>query len=170
MAEIKTVPEIGFGHRVPCPVRGLEILEDNSRVAVFARIVTPDIEIPLRRAFGRAARPLEPGVLIGGVIENQFGDDPQTAFMREVEEGAEVIQRAVAGIDGEIVGNVVAIVLERRWVEREQPQGGDAEFGEVIQPINETTEIADAIAIAILEGFDVKLVNDGAFEPKGIRH
>ena len=44
-----------------------------------------------------------------------------------VEELLEVVERAVVRVDVGVVGDVVAVVLERRRVERQQPDGGDAE-------------------------------------------
>ena len=35
---VEAVPEVGLGHRVPRPVRGLEILEDDPRIAVPPRV------------------------------------------------------------------------------------------------------------------------------------
>jgi hypothetical protein len=170
LMSVKSVPVVGLGQRVPGPVGSLEILEDDARIPVFARIVGPDIQVALRRTLRRPPRPLEPGVLIGGVIENQLGDDPQTTFMSQVKEGAEVFQRAIARVDGKVVGNVIAIVLKRRRIEGQQPQRRDSQFGEVIKPVDQPTEIADAVTITILKRLDVQLVNDSALEPKGIGH
>ena len=53
-------------------------------------------------------------MLVGGVVEHQFGDDAQAAPVRFAQEHLEVRQRAVDRVDVEVVGDVVAVVLERR--------------------------------------------------------
>ncbi len=50
-----------------------------------------------------------------------------------VKELLEVLEGPVRGMDREIIGNVIAVVLERGWVEGEQPDGGHAEFIEIIE-------------------------------------
>src|SRR5690349_13177152 len=42
---IKAVPEVRLGDRVPGPVRGFEIAENDSRIAIFVRRVAPKVEI-----------------------------------------------------------------------------------------------------------------------------
>ena len=56
---IKPMPEIGFGDRIPGPVRGLEILKDDPRVAVFVRVVAPDVEVALGRSRRAPGVPVE---------------------------------------------------------------------------------------------------------------
>ena len=83
---------------------------------------------------------------------------------------AEILHRAVAGIDRIVIGDVVAIIPQRRGIKRQQPDRGDAQVGEIVEPLQETAEVADAIAIAVLKRFDVQLVDDGVFEPVRIGH
>ena len=104
------------------------------------------------------------------MIEHEFGDDAQAPLVGQIEEGAEVFEGAVARIHREVVRDVVAIVPERRGIEREQPEGGDTKFGEIIQSLDQTPEVAEAVAIAVLERFDVKFVNDRVFVPERVRH
>jgi hypothetical protein len=58
------------------------------RVPVQRAVVAPDVEVALGEP-GRAARRLEPGVLVGGVVDDQFGDHAQPAAVRFVDERAE---------------------------------------------------------------------------------
>ena len=55
------------------------------------------------------------------------------ALVRRVEEAPEVVQRAVARVDADVVGDVVAVVAQRRGEERQQPEAGDAEVLEVVE-------------------------------------
>src|SRR5262249_23988933 len=100
---------------------------------------------------------------------DQLGDDAQAAAVGRLEEVAEVFEVAVIGVDVGVVGDVVAVVLERRGVERQQPQGGDAEILEIVEAAAEAAEVADAVGAAVLKRPDVDLINDGVLVPEGIR-
>jgi hypothetical protein len=52
LVRIEAVPEILLGDRIPRPVRGLGVEEDDARVGVSLVRVRPDVEVPLRRAGG----------------------------------------------------------------------------------------------------------------------
>ena len=76
---VEAVPEVGLRHRVPRPVRGLEVLEDDARLAVVLGGVAPHVEVALDSPGRGAARALEPRMLVGRVVEDQLGDDAQAA-------------------------------------------------------------------------------------------
>ena len=90
-------------------------------------------------------------MLVGSVVEDQFGDHPQAARVRLAQERLEIVQRAVDRVDGVIIGDVVAVVLERRGIKRQQPEGRDAEVLEVIQLLRQPAKIADAVGVAVVE-------------------
>ena len=131
----EAVPEVLLRHRVPGPVRLLGVGEDDARAAVQLGVVAPDVEVALGRALGRLARGLEPGVLVRGVVDDQLGDHAQAALVRLVHEGAEVVQRAVGRVHVLVVGDVVAVVAQRRRVERQQPDRVDAQRLHVVEPL-----------------------------------
>src|SRR5579883_82471 len=95
LMRIEPVPIVSMRQGVPGPVRRLEIAENDARVAVFLRAVAPDIKIPPWSARGRAARALEPGVLLRGVIDHELGYYSQISLMGRIEEIAEILKRAV---------------------------------------------------------------------------
>ena len=61
--------------------------------------------------FGIAARLLEPGMLVGGVVDHQVDEDADAALFAAVGELDEIAERAVARIDAVVVRDVVAVVL-----------------------------------------------------------
>ena len=63
------------------------------------------------------------------------------------DEGLEVVQRAVAAVHVHVVGDVVAVVSERRGVEGQQPEAGDAEPLEVVELLCQAPEVADAVVV-----------------------
>ncbi len=170
MAE-EAVPVVLLGDRIPCPVRRLGIGEDDARGRVVVARVTPHVVVALGRALRRLPRRLEPRVLIGRVVDDQFGEDAQPACVRFLEQHLEVAQRPVRRVDVAIVGDVVAVVAQRRRIERQQPDRVDAEVLNVIELLNQALEVADAVAVGIEEGADVQLVNERVFVPRGVgRH
>ena len=69
-----------------------------------------------------------------------------------------------------VVGDVVAVVLVGRGIERQQPQAGDAEAGEIVAAVGQPGEIADAVAVAVHVRLDVEAVDDGVLVPKVMNH
>ncbi len=132
LVRIKPVPIVCFCNRVPRPVRCFEVFENNSRILVFFWCIAPHIEVLVRKIVtvagvgdpGRpcaagatdsgysygATRLLEPRILIGSVIDHEFGDHPQIARMRRIQKSAEIVERAKIRVNVEIIGNVVAVV------------------------------------------------------------
>ena len=107
-------------------------------------------------------------MLIGRVVENELDHDLHAAVVRSVKEFLEVIQRAIAWMDADIIGDVVPIVLERRWKERQKPDAGHAETLQIVQPLEQARKIADAIGVAVTERLHRQLINDGVSVPEWI--
>jgi hypothetical protein len=99
--------------RIPAPVRLLGVGEDDARVAVELRVVRPDVEVAFGRSLLRAARTLEPGVLVRRVVDDQLRDDSDPELVRAIEEALEVVDRAIQRIDRLVLRDVVAVVPER---------------------------------------------------------
>ncbi len=107
-------------------------------------------------------------MLVRGVIDDQLGHDPDVATMRLVEKSLEILDRPELRIDRLVLRDVVAVVPERRGVERQQPQTVDAERFDVVELVQQTDEIAEAIAIAVAKGFDVELIDNCILIPETI--
>ena len=80
-------------------------------------------------------------------------------------EGAKLRARAVGRMDVVVVGDVVAVVAPGRGVERQQPDGVDAEVLDVLELLGEAREVPAAIAVAVEKGAYVHLVDHGVLEP-----
>jgi hypothetical protein len=105
-------------------------------------------------------------MLVGRVIDDQLGDHAQAATPGVLHEAAEISRRPEGRIDVAVIGDVVAVVAAGARIERQQPERGDAEVAQVVETLGQTGEVADAIAIRILERLDVQLVYDGILEPE----
>ena len=85
--------------------------------------------------------------------------------MRRGKQPVEIGERPEQRIDAAIVGNVIAKVGHRRGEDRRQPDGVDAERGEIVEPPLDTREVADAVAVAVLERARIDLIDDTALPP-----
>ena len=72
-------------------------------------------------------------MLVGSVIDHQLGDDADLPSVGFGNESSRFFNRAIIRIDAGVVGDVVAIVLQRRRIKRQQPDRGDAEFFQVVE-------------------------------------
>ena len=102
------------------------------------------------------------------VVHDEIRNHADTALVRLLDELAEVLDRAVVGMDREEVGDVVAAVPQRRGVHRQQPDAIDAEPLEVVELRDQPAEVAGAVVVAVEEAPDVDLVEDGALEPERV--
>ena len=71
-------------------------------------------------------------------------------------------------MDVQVVRDVVAVVLERRGKEGQQPEAGDAEILQVVELLRQALEVADAVVVAVEERLDVRLVDDRVLVPERI--
>ena len=72
-------------------------------------------------------------MLVGGVIDDQLNHHLQAAVMRLDEELPEVLHGAVVRVDAHVVGNIVAVVAQRRGEERKKPEASDTQVLQVVQ-------------------------------------
>ena len=151
------------------PVRFLGVDEDDARAGVLLVAVAPDVVVPLRRMFRRPPGPLKPWMLIRCVVDDELGQHADAPPVRLIDEAAEIVERSVDRVDRCVVRNVIPIVFERRRIERKQPQARNAEVFEVRQLLRQAGDIADAVAIAVVEGTYVYFVDECVFVPKGVR-
>jgi hypothetical protein len=164
----KPVPVVLAGDRIVRPVRFLRVGEDDPRLGKRAIRVAPDVEGALGRSRGRAAGALEPGVLIGRVIDDQLDENPDVPRVRGADQLREIVERAVGRVDVAVVGDVVSVVAQRRRKEGEQPEARDADPLQVVELLRDALEIADAVVVAVEERLDVRLIDDRVLVPERI--
>ena len=133
LVRIETMPVIGLRLRIPGPVRLLGVQKNDAGIEEFLIGIAPDVIVAPRRARRGAPRALEPGVLVRGVVDHQLGDDAQPAPVRLANKALEIGHAAIGRVDVLVVGDVVAVVAQRRGVEREQPQRRDTEILQIIE-------------------------------------
>src|SRR5689334_4405310 len=100
------------------------------------------------------------------MVDDELGDDSQFAPLGLLHETPEIAHRAESGIDVPVVRDVVTVIASRTRVERQQPERRHTEIMQVIKTFGQSGKVANAIAVAVAEGLDVKLVDDGVLEPQ----
>ncbi len=154
------VPEELLRLRVPGPVGFLGVGEDDPGLGPLLVVVRPDVEVASGAALLRDPGLLEPRVLVAGVVDHELGDHPQAALVRLGHERLEVGHLAVGRVDRLVVGDVVAVVAQRRGVERQQPDRCHAQRLDVVEPAHQPGKVPDAVAVAVLVRLHVDLVDD----------
>ena len=147
------------------PDARLLVGEDDLLLRVRRRVGAPDVEVAERRVDAALGRP-EPRVLDRGVVDDEVDDHPHAAVLRRPDDLDEVAVGAQPRVDAVEVGDVVAVVAVAGRIEGHQPQAGDAEVGEVVDPLGEPDEVAAAVAVPVHEGLDVQAVDDGVLPPQ----
>ena len=109
----EAVPVVLAGNRIPRPVRRFGVGEDNASARILLVRVAPDVEVAPDGSFLGVTGPLEPRVLVRGVIDDEFDQDPDAAVVRRFDERAEVVHRAEGGVDVAVVRDVVTVVAHR---------------------------------------------------------
>src|SRR5262245_8563373 len=94
-----------------------------------------------------ASRVLKPGMFIRSVIDDEIDDHPDAALRRAMGEFDEIPERTEGRIDVVVIADVIAVVATRRFLKRHQPDRGDAEPAEIIEPAHQALEIADAVGV-----------------------
>ena len=168
LVRVKAVPEVLAGHRVPGPVGLFGVEENNACAVVFLVIIRPHVEVPCGRAWLGLARALEPGVLVGGVVDHQFSDHAQPALVGLGNKALGVGHRPVVAVHAAVFGNVVAVITPGRWVERQQPDGVHAEVGNVVELGDQPGKVTNAVVVGVEIGFDVNLVDYRVFVPERV--
>jgi hypothetical protein len=116
---------------------------------------------------GPAAAALpEPRVLVAGGVDHQVHDQRDAALVQPLEHRVEIGHRPHLGHDGAVVADVVAVVVVGGLVDRVEPHDVHAQALDVVEPGGDAPEVADAVAVAVLEAARVDLI-DHDFLPPG---
>jgi hypothetical protein len=85
----------------------------------------------------------------GRVVDHQIDNNPDAERLSVIHERHELAVRTVWAVDSVEVGDVVAVILARRGIEGLQPDAGDAEAGQVVEPPAHPFEVADGVAVGV---------------------
>ena len=99
--------------------------------------------------------------MIGDEVENH----PYAALAGLTKESLGVGVGAVARSDHAEIHDIVAGIEKRVVVNRIQTEGIDSERGDVVEFLDATLEIADAVAIGVQKRLRGDLIKEGRFKP-----
>ena len=165
----EVVQVILAGVLVAGPGRPTEGADPVIRVAAIGFWVGPYVPVPMTGTASRAGIG-KPGMAIAAVVGNDVEDDPDAALCRLANQPVDVAQVTESRLDVAVVGDVVTVVGVGRNRDRAQPDGIDTEPLKIIEPADDTREIADAVAVRVLERTHIDLVDDAIAPPLAGRH
>ncbi len=153
--------------RLPLPGATAEYRQPVVGRAAIGAGIGPHVPVGARIVATLPAFP-EPLVFSRGVAQHLVDHDLQAQRVGLGQQPVEIGQRAEQRVDRAVVGDVVAEVGHRRFEERRDPHGLDAQARHIVEPLDDPRQVADAIAIGIEEAAWIDLVDHRAMPP-GVR-
>jgi hypothetical protein len=103
------------------------------------------------------------------VAQHLVDDDLEAKGVGALDQGVEILERAEDAVDVHVIGNVVAHVVLRALEDRRQPDSVDAEACDVVEPPHDAWQITDTVAVGVLKGARIDLIDHSAAPPLRIR-
>ena len=94
------------------------------------------------------------------MVEYHVEHDADAARLCLADECIDILHCAEARVDGAVVGDIVAAIVLRRDEERREPEEVDTEFLQIVELRGDAGQIAESVAVRVIEGFRVDLVDD----------
>jgi hypothetical protein len=101
------------------------------------------------------------------VIRDDVDEHLEVEPVRVDDQAVEAVEGAVVRLHREVVGHVVPVVVLWRGIERVEPDAVHAEAPQIRELRTHTGQIADTVAVGVLEAADVHLIDDRAAPPAG---
>ena len=100
----------------------------------------------------------EPGMLVGAMVQHQIQNDGNVPLLCLGDQRIHILHGAEHGVNGAVVGNIIAVVHLRGRAHRRHPDAVDAQFLQIVQPGNDSLQISHAAAGGILEALGINLI------------
>lgn len=108
-------------------------------------------------------------MLMRSVVQDQVHDHAEPATVSILKECIEVIKRAKARVNIDVIAHVIAEIMHGRWIDGGQPDRVHPERGrstsEIIEPGPDTAEVADTVIIGVLKTPRIDLIENGGLPP-----
>src|SRR5579884_3187496 len=99
------------------------------------------------------------------MVDHQVKYDAHAVLAAPLLHAIEVFERAVHGIDVNIVRNIVTEVNLRRGETRGYPDSVDAEPLQVVELRGDTVQVANTIVVRVHEAAGIDLIEDSVLPP-----
>ena len=149
--------------RNPLPDGAAETGSQVVRRASFLA-VPPYIVIMIRIIFAFQSF-LEPVMFIGGVIQYQIHDDTDAMLFGFRDQAVHIFQTSEDRVNILVVGDVVAVIILWRTINRGEPDGVNTQVFQVVQTADDSRDIADTVSVGILKTLRINLIDDCFFPP-----
>src|SRR4029450_173990 len=100
-----------------------------------------------------------PGMLVGGVVDDQVEDDPDAPFLRFTGQLGKVTKAAQRRVDAVEIAYVVATVTTGTRIDRVEPQAGNAQPVKVIKAADQAPQVAPAVTVGVLGRRNIEAVD-----------
>ena len=107
----------------------------------------------------------EPGMFVGGVVDDQVHDDLQAEPVRCVQHAVEILHGSEFCHDITVVRDIVAIVIVGGTVDGREPDHIDPELCQIRKAGGDSVQITDSVPVAVGEAARIDLIDDGLFPP-----
>ncbi len=144
----EVVQVVLLGHRVEVPRALAARIEPVVRGSFTRSRLGPHVPVAVVGVRGAAGLD-EPRVLVARVVGHQVEQHahlPATCFGNQA---VQILQAPELRMDAHVIGDVVAPVVVRRGHGRRQPDGVDAQPGEVVEPVDHPAKVATAVPVKV---------------------
>src|ERR1035441_1048219 len=90
--------------------------------------------------------------------------------MNLLKQAIEIFHRSKQRIDAAIIRHIVTKIGHGRRVDRRDPDGINAELDQVVKVLKNPLQIADAVAVSVLERARINLIDDAVLPPSELLH
>src|SRR3569623_972892 len=94
---------------------------------------------------------IEPGMVARRVIWHEIENELEANVVQLRDEAIEIVKAAEGGIDGAVIGDVIAQVAKGTPVDRRQPDSVDAEPYQVIDARQQAGQITFSVSASVLK-------------------
>ena len=104
-------------------------------------------------------------MFVGAVVYNQIHQNVHAALLSFCNQAVHIFHGAKAGVNVIIIGNIVALVCQRRAIARGKPDDIYAKILQVIQLLYNSRQIADSVTVCIVKALRVNLIGNLILPP-----
>ena len=103
-------------------------------------------------------------MLGGGVVEYHVQHQADAPFLCGSSQRVKILHGAIPGVNGPVIGHVIAVVVLGRNEEGCQPDVVHTQLLQVIQLLGYAPQLAQAVAVGVQKGLGVNLIYNTFFE------